>query len=179
MHKNELEKPYTVVEYDEKSVKTLDKTVTNVLQLAMSKRLKIATAESCTGGLISGAITSVSGASEVFDLGLCTYANSAKMRFLNVREETLAKFGAVSPNTAYEMASGLHELTGADICISVTGIAGPSGGSDEKPVGTVFAGIYFCGEVYVYLLKSKATDTRDKIRNNTVEMVFDILEKTV
>jgi nicotinamide-nucleotide amidase len=179
MHKKEPAKEYSIVQYDEKSVKTLDKTVTNVLQLAISKGLKIATAESCTGGLVSAAITGVSGASEVFDLGLCTYANSAKMKFLHVSEETLSECGAVSPETAYEMALGLHNLTGAAVCVSITGIAGPTGGSPEKPVGTVFAGIYCHDEVHVYLLKSKETDTREQVRNNTVEMVFDILNKLI
>jgi nicotinamide-nucleotide amidase len=179
MHKKETSKSYSIVQYDKKTVGSLDKTVTNVLQLAMNNNLKIATAESCTGGLVSAAITSVPGASDVFDVGVCTYANSAKMKFLHVGEETLTNFGAVSSNTAYEMAVGLHELTGADICISVTGIAGPGGGSAEKPVGTVFTGIYYCGNVFVYLTKSAETDSRDTIRNNTVEMVFNILNKLI
>lgn len=106
----------------------------------IENKLTIATCESCTGGLISKRITDVSGASGVFGFGLCTYANEAKIKLLGVKEETLEKYGAVSEKTASEMALGLLNLSGADIAISTTGIAGPSGGSKEKPVGLVYVG---------------------------------------
>ena len=114
---------------------------TALVQELSSKGLKIATAESCTGGLISKRITEVSGSSEVFGYGACTYANEAKIKLLNVKPETLERFGAVSPQTAQEMAEGIRRLSGADIGISTTGIAGPTGGTDEKPVGLVYVGI--------------------------------------
>ena len=109
---------------------------------ALSKQKKrIATAESCTGGLVSGAITSVSGASGVFDCGICTYANHIKHKLVGVREETLSTYGAVSDRTAAEMARGIRLLANADIGISTTGIAGPLGGTIYKPVGLVYIGI--------------------------------------
>lgn len=101
----------------------------------------IAFAESCTGGLISKRLTDVPGASEVFGFGFCTYANQAKMQILGVKSQTLEAHGAVSPETAEEMAVGALRVSGADIAVSVTGIAGPGGGSEEKPVGLVYMGV--------------------------------------
>lgn len=109
---------------------------------ALTKHKKrIATAESCTGGMISAAITSVSGASGVFDCGVCSYANFIKHKVVGVREETLSTYGAVSDRTAAEMARGVRMLSGADIGISTTGIAGPLGGTPYKPVGLVYIGV--------------------------------------
>ena len=105
------------------------------------KKQRIASAESCTGGMISAAITSVSGASGVFDCGVCTYANFIKSKLVNVKEETLATYGAVSDKTAMEMARGVRILSGADIGVSTTGIAGPLGGTPYKPVGLVYIGV--------------------------------------
>ncbi len=102
---------------------------------------KISVAESCTGGLISKLITDAAGASEVFDCAVTTYSNQAKIKLLGVSAETLEKYGAVSVETAREMAAGVKKLSNADIAISVTGIAGPGGGSEKKPVGTVCIGI--------------------------------------
>ena len=102
---------------------------------------RIATAESCTGGMISAAVTSVSGASAVFDCGVCSYANFIKHKVIGVREETLSTYGAVSDRTAAEMARGVRMLSGADIGISTTGIAGPLGGTQYKPVGLVYIGV--------------------------------------
>lgn len=102
---------------------------------------RIATAESCTGGMISAAVTSISGASGVFDCGVCSYANHIKHKLIGVKDETLATYGAVSDRTAAEMARGVRMLAGADIGISTTGIAGPLGGTQYKPVGLVYVGI--------------------------------------
>lgn len=107
----------------------------NIVHMLMKKKLKVATAESCTGGLISERITRVSGSSEVFDCGICSYANEIKHKVLGVSEETLNVLGAVSAETAIQMAEGVKKLSGADIGISTTGIAGPTGGTPEKPVG--------------------------------------------
>lgn len=114
---------------------------TALVKVLSSKGLKIASAESCTGGLVSKRITDVSGASEVFDCGVCTYANSVKEQLIGVSHETLVKYGAVSAQTAQEMAMGVRKLANADIGISTTGLAGPTGGTAEKPVGTVYIGI--------------------------------------
>ena len=117
-------------------------TLQNTLVETLTERgLKIATAESCTGGLVSERITSVSGASGVFDCGICSYANKIKEKLLGVSSETLKTLGAVSAETAVQMAEGVRRLAGADIGISTTGIAGPTGGTPQKPVGTVFVGV--------------------------------------
>ena len=112
-----------------------------VLAAARSQGFKIATAESCTGGLIAGALTDIAGSSDVVDRGFVTYSNEAKQQMLNVSAATLQKFGAVSEPTAKEMAYGALANSLADITVSVTGIAGPGGGSDEKPVGLVWFGL--------------------------------------
>ena len=104
----------------------------------IERNLTLAAAESCTGGMFGAAMTDVPGISAVFDRSLVTYSNEAKMQELGVREETLEQYGAVSEETAREMAEGVREASGADIGISVTGIAGPDGGTEEKPVGTVY-----------------------------------------
>ncbi len=106
-------------------------------RLLKERGLTLATAESCTGGLLASLITDVPGASDYFLEGVVTYSNEAKIKTLGVQKKTLKIFGAVSSETALEMAHGLKKISGADFCISVTGIAGPSGGSEEKPVGTV------------------------------------------
>ena len=136
------------------------------------KNLKIATAESCTGGLISKMITDVSGASAVFDCGVCSYANEIKEKVLGVKGEDLRNFGAVSEKVAMQMAEGVRKLSGADIGISTTGIAGPTGGSELKPVGTVYIGVSTISKNYVLLanlaLKEVAKNaTRDKIRQSS------------
>lgn len=116
-------------------------------KLLLEKHITISCAESCTGGLFAAALTDIPGISEVFERGIVTYSNRAKMEELGVKAETLEKFGAVSPETACEMAAGLAEKTGSDLCISVTGIAGPGGGTAEKPVGLAYIGIAYKGQV--------------------------------
>ena len=111
-------------------------------KILREKCLRISTTESCTGGLLSSKLTDISGSSEYIHLNLVTYSNEAKHKMLGVRTETLEKYGAVSEECSYEMASGLYKLTGADICVSTTGIAGPTGGSKEKPVGLMCSTIY-------------------------------------
>lgn len=116
-------------------------TAEEIAKILTAKGLRIATTESCTGGLLSSKLTDVSGSSAFIHLNLITYANEAKQKMLGVRTETLENFGAVSEECSYEMASGLYKLTGADICVSTTGIAGPTGGSAEKPVGLMYSTI--------------------------------------
>lgn len=114
---------------------------TALVRTLESKGLKIATAESCTGGLVSKRITDAAGASEVFECGICSYADCIKEKVLGVSAKTLEKYTAVSHQTAEEMADGVRKLANADIGISTTGYAGPSGGTPEAPVGTVYIGI--------------------------------------
>jgi len=131
------------------------------------KGLHIATAESCTGGMVSAAITSVSGSSEVFDGGVVSYANEIKHRILGVNEETLATHGAARDECAREMAEGVRRLMGADIGISLTGIAGPGGGTAEKPVGTVYLGVSGKNETYALLLS--LSGDRERVREESVK----------
>lgn len=139
--------------------------------LLLKKGLYISSAESCTGGLFSAYLTAVPGASEVFKESIVTYSNEAKMRELGVKAETLSSVGAVSAETAKEMAQGIRRHTGADIGVGITGIAGPGGGTAEKPVGTV----YICVSSDLYekteLLKSNSTD-REGIRRDTCIQAF-------
>ncbi len=116
-------------------------TAEEIAKILISKHLTVATTESCTGGLLSSMLTDVSGSSAFIHLNLVTYANEAKQKMLGVRKETLENYGAVSEECSYEMAAGLQKLTGADICISTTGIAGPTGGTQEKPVGLMYSTI--------------------------------------
>ena len=120
-----------------------------VANLLMEKKISISCAESCTGGKFAAALCEIPGISQVFERGIVTYSNQAKMDELGVKSETLETYGAVSPETAEEMVRGLAEKTGSDLCISVTGIAGPGGGSEEKPVGLAYIGLSYKGEVTV------------------------------
>lgn len=138
---------------------------------------KISVAESCTGGLISKLITDVSGASEVFDCAVTTYSNEAKMKLLGVKKETLDEFGAVSEQTAREMASGVKSLSNADIAVSVTGIAGPSGGSEQKPVGTVCIGVATAEKCYAatFLFAGSRSQIRRMSAKMACKMALDEL----
>ena len=135
-----------------------------VVERFTEKKLKLATAESCTGGMISERITRVSGASAVFDCGVCSYANEIKERVLGVRHDTLSILGAVSAETAIQMAEGVKKLSGADIAVSTTGIAGPTGGSAQKPVGLVYVGVCTDADAYAVKLLLGEENTRDVIR---------------
>ena len=112
-----------------------------IVSLLKRKKLKIAVAESCTGGMLSSAITSVSGSSKVFTLGLVTYSNKAKINILKVPKKIISKYGAVSVQCCLAMVNNLSKISKAKACISITGIAGPKGGSKQKPVGLVYIGI--------------------------------------
>lgn len=125
---------------------TVEKSVADILK---KKGFTMTCAESCTGGLIASRVVNVPGVSEVFKAGFVTYANEAKQKLLGVREETLIQFGAVSRQTAEEMVRGAAKAAEADVAISVTGIAGPDGGTKEKPVGLVYIGCYVRGDVLV------------------------------
>jgi nicotinamide-nucleotide amidase len=114
---------------------------TSVLAACRAKGWHVATAESCTGGLVAAALTAIAGSSDVVDRGFVTYSNEAKMELLGVPEATLAAVGAVSAETALAMAAGAVTRAGVDLAVSITGVAGPGGGSAEKPVGLVYLGV--------------------------------------
>ena len=135
----------------------------------------IATAESCTGGMLAQTLTAVSGASDVLGYGFVTYSNEAKHKLLGVSQETLAKHGAVSEQTALEMCKGLRACSGADVAVSITGIAGPTGGTPEKPVGLVYIGI--ATERESYCIPCRFQGDRERIRNLTVVKVVGELLK--
>ena len=128
-----------------------------IVRLLGKKKFKISFAESCTGGLLSCAITSISGSSKVFTLGLVTYSNQSKINTLKVPKNTIRKYGAVSYETCLSMVKNLNQISKTNISISVTGIAGPRGGSKKKPVGLVFIGIKKGNKTLVrkYLFKNK------------------------
>lgn len=148
-----------------------------VIGLLREKGMTLSCAESCTGGLVSKRITDISGCSDVFVGGCVTYANEAKMKLLGVRAETLESYGAVSEQTAREMAIGVRKATGADVGVSVTGIAGPGGGTPEKPVGTVYVGISTEKGEHVRRLTLSAMRSRNYIRNVSASNAFDIILK--
>ncbi len=162
---------------NEVTPENLDKLVTDVVKLLLIKGVTIATAESCTGGLLSELITSVPGASKIFEIGVCTYSNKIKHEFLGVPKSMFKQYGAVSRQVALAMVAGLQRQSGADICISVTGTAGPGGGTPEKPVGTVFVGISCGKKRIVKLLKLWELNDkdRDNIRMHTAYRVFEFL----
>lgn len=143
-----------------------------VVSLLADKHWTVTTAESCTGGLIAGTLVNVSGASAVLNEGYVTYSNEAKHRLLGVKQETLEQFGAVSEQTAREMAEGAAKAANADVAFVSTGIAGPDGGTAEKPVGLIYIGCYMKGQVYVK--KCHFHGSRLENRLNTVEAVFKL-----
>ena len=140
--------------------------------------LTISTAESCTGGMIGAALTSVSGMSECYGFGAITYANEAKEKLLNVSHTTLERYGAVSDKTAVEMAKGAIALSNADVAVAVTGIAGPGGGSAEKPVGLVYIGIA-TKDGFAKAYKNNFDGTREEVRKQTVIRALEIAIETI
>lgn len=143
-----------------------------VVRLLKERNLTITAAESCTGGLIAGTLVNVAGASDVFGEAYVTYSNEAKQRLVGVRAETLEQFGAVSEETAYEMAAGAARAAGADVGLSSTGIAGPGGGTPEKPVGLVYIGCCVRGEVQVRRLNLHGD--REQNRMDTVKAALEL-----
>lgn len=149
-----------------------------VCRKLMEKELTISSAESCTGGMFAAALTEVSGISKSFQRGLVTYSNEAKMDELGVSSDTLEKYGAVSEETAIEMAEGLKRVSGSDICISVTGIAGPGGGTREKPVGLVYIGFIY-GDKKLCKKVQMRNVSRKWNRHYALLSMLDIINKNI
>jgi len=141
-----------------------------IIENLIKKNIKIATAESCTGGLLAKTITDIPGSSAIFDVGLITYSNQSKIKLLDVNPETLEKHGAVSEQVAIEMANGLKKITDCDIAISITGIAGPTGATKNKPIGLVYIAIN--DKIH----KCNFQGNRQEIRQQTIDFVFEKLE---
>ena len=145
-----------------------------VVDLLRKKKLKISFAESCTGGLLASSITSVSGSSKIFSLGLVTYSNQAKIKILRVPKRIILKYGAVSRETCLSMVENLSKISMTNISMSITGVAGPKGGTNEKPVGLVFIGIKKGSKTLIkkYLFKNKK---RNLIQKATVNKALNLV----
>ena len=152
--------------------------IKNIIQRLIKKKLSISVAESCTGGMLSSSITSISGASKIFNIGLVTYSNLAKIKHLKVSGSIIKRYGAVSEKCCLKMVEGLSKLSKSKINISITGIAGPKGGSKNKPVGLVYIGIKKGKKISInkYLFKNK---NRENIRKNSVKEALKLIEKFI
>ena len=144
-----------------------------VVRSLINKKLTISIAESCTGGLLSNSFTSINGASKIFSLGLVTYSNQSKIDMLKIPKEIVKKNGAVSKQVCFYMVKNLNKISKSDISLSVTGIAGPKGGSRKKPVGLVFIGIKKCNNIKIkkYMFKNKS---RKDIQKNAVNKCLNL-----
>jgi PncC family amidohydrolase len=149
----------------------------SLIRILTKKKLKISFVESCTGGMLASTITSISGASKVFNLGLVTYSNQAKIKILKVNKNIIKKYGAVSYECCYTMVKNLSKISKANINISITGIAGPKGGTKKKPVGLVYIGVKKGNKIQVnkYFFKSKK---RSSIQRATVKKALDLILRT-
>ena len=150
----------------------------SIVKKLNKKRLKISFAESCTGGLLASEITSVSGASKVFGLGLVTYSNQAKISVLKVNKNIIKKYGAVSPECCEAMVKNLAKISKAQINVSITGIAGPNGGTKTKPVGLVYIGVKNKNKILITknIFKQKSRKT---IQNATVKRTLEIIRSII
>ena len=149
-----------------------------ILKLLTKKKLTLSFAESCTGGLLASSITSFSGSSKVFNMGLITYSNNAKVKLLKVPKKTITKYGAVSYETCLSMVKNLSKISRSNISISITGVAGPNGGTKEKPVGLVYIGLKKGSKTIIKknLFKSKNRISIQKATvNQALKMILNIL----
>ena len=146
----------------------------SLIKLLIRKKIKISVVESCTGGLLANAITSISGASKIFNLGLITYSNQAKIKILKVNKNIIKRFGAVSYECCYAMVNNLSRISKTNINVSITGIAGPRGGTKNKPVGLVFIGLKKGNKIQIIkcLFKSKK---RSSIQKATVKKALNLV----
>ena len=149
-----------------------------IVKLLTKKKLTLSFAESCTGGLLASSITSISGSSKVFNMGLVTYSNNAKIKLLQVPKKTITKYGAVSHETCLSMVKNLSKISKANISISITGVAGPNGGTKAKPVGLVYIGLKKGSKIIVKknLFKSKKRISIQKATaKQALKMILNIL----
>ena len=152
--------------------------INKVVQKLIKKKLKISFAESCTGGLLSSSITSISGSSKVFNLGLITYSNKAKIEILKVPKKIISKYGAVSEECCLSMVKNLSKISKASISISITGIAGPNGGTKSKPVGLVYIGVKKGNKIITKKNLFKNKD-RISIQKVTVSTALNIINNII
>ena len=150
-----------------------------VIKKLIRNKITISVAESCTGGLIASEITSVPNSSNIFNLGLVTYSNQSKEKLLKIKKQNLKKYGAVSAQICKDMVENLFKISKTDLCISTTGIAGPSGGSKFKPVGLVYVGIKFKKNCKIYMYNFNKKLERNKIQKKTVNIIFNLLNQMI
>ena len=149
-----------------------------ILKLLTKKKLTVSFAESCTGGLLASSITSISGSSKVFNMGLVTYSNNAKVKLLQVPKKTITKYGAVSYETCLSMVKNLSKISKANISISITGVAGPNGGTKAKPVGLVYIGLKKGSKIIVkknYFKSKKRISIQKATVKQALKMILNIL----
>ncbi len=156
----------------------MKKKVTQIFNILKRKKLKISVAESCTGGMLSAALTSVSGSSKVFNLGLVTYSNDSKKNILRIPKKIIQKYGAVSIQCCLSMVGNLNKISKSKICIAITGIAGPRGGTKQKPVGLVYIGIKNGKKMFVKKCHFK-NKGRTYIQRVTVNKALDLISKNL
>ena len=171
---NELKKRFGDLIYTTRENETLEQ---HVIGLLKRRQMTLTTAESCTGGLLAGTLINVPGVSDIYNEGYITYANESKHKILGVKNKTLKNDGAVSETCAKEMAKGAAKAAGARAAVAVTGIAGPGGGTEEKPVGLVY--IACCIDEKVWVERYQMTGDRQKIRNITVKRALDMLRRCI
>ena len=149
-----------------------------IVKLLTKKKLTVSFAESCTGGLLASSITSISGSSKVFNMGLVTYSNNAKVKLLKVPKKTITKYGAVSHETCLSMVKNLSKISKANISISITGVAGPNGGTKAKPVGLVYIGLQKGSKIIVkknYFKSKKRISIQKATVKQALKMILNIL----
>ncbi len=156
----------------------MNKLSQKIVKLLKKKKLKISVAESCTGGMFSSVLTSVSGSSKVFTMGLVTYSNQSKNRLLKVPKQIIKKYGAVSVQCCFSMVNNLSKISKSNVAVSITGIAGPSGGTKQKPVGLVYVGLKKANKVKInrFLFKNKS---RSNVQRAAVKKALELVLNTI
>ena len=157
----------------------MNKLSKKIVNLLKNKRLKLAIAESCTGGMVSSSITSISGSSKIFTMGLVTYSNDSKNRLLKVSKQIIKKYGAVSIQCCFSMVNNLSKISKSNIALAVTGIAGPGGGSKKKPVGLVYIGLKRANKVkihrFVFKNRGRLNIQKSSVKKS-LELILSILK---
>ncbi|MHA2362594.1 MAG: CinA family protein [Candidatus Hodarchaeales archaeon] len=156
-----------------------DNLETKLADLLINKKLTISVAESCTGGLVSHRLTNIPGSSKYFLLGVVVYSNLSKMQIINIRKETLSKFGAESEVVAKQLAEGVQSLINSDIGVGITGLAGPTGGTLEKPIGLVYIGVATKKQTFVkeYLFQGSREQNKINFSDTALNLILDIINE--
>ena len=157
----------------------LNNQIKNLTRILKRKKIKVAVAESCTGGLISYNLTKIPGASKYFMAGIVSYSNKSKIELLKVKRRTITKYGAVSSETCKEMCKNLHKITKSNITVSVTGIAGPDGGTKKKPIGLVFIGVCSKKKLEIIKLNFNKKLSRVNIQNQTLVKTIKLIKNQI